>query len=239
MPIGTAGFLTAGTVGANLLGGIMQNSANATQARQARDWSAYMRSTAYQATVDDMQKAGLNPMLAYSQGASGTPSAAMATMQNTLGPAAQAGSSTYSELTSAQLKNVQSDQAREQVINTAADTEVKRATADNVDMDTRMKAFNSTYLSNLTDKVRADTSLTRNEQDLVIRKIRNAVLEGFNIEADTQNKKIDAYLKSLDIPESLGRASEMKGPLSHIKPWVEVGGKVMNSAGTAARALKN
>jgi len=66
------------------------NAASAEQAARQMDFQERMRSTQYQTAVEDMKNAGLNPMLAYSQGGAGTPTGAMgsvstATMKNALG----------------------------------------------------------------------------------------------------------------------------------------------------------
>ena len=68
------------SAGANLIGGVLTNNANtdiansANQASQAiananNAFNADQYATRYQTTVKDLQAAGLNPMLAYSQGA--------------------------------------------------------------------------------------------------------------------------------------------------------------------------
>lgn len=55
------------------------NAFSASEAQKARDWQTEMSNTSYQRTMADMQAAGLNPILAYSQGASATPTTTSAT----------------------------------------------------------------------------------------------------------------------------------------------------------------
>jgi len=92
--------------GASLLGGILTNQAQAQQAYSAQSFSAEqaqkqmdfqerMRATQYQTTVKDLMAAGLNPMLAYTQGGASTPTGQTAVMQNALGAGATSGQSGY------------------------------------------------------------------------------------------------------------------------------------------------
>lgn len=118
------------SAGASLLGGMFTkegqedtNVANAEQAARQMDFQERMSNTSYQRAVTDMRSAGLNPMLAYSQGGAGTPGGAMATMQNALGAgvqSAQAGARVAPDI----------EHVRSQAANLNADTENKAAQGD-------------------------------------------------------------------------------------------------------------
>lgn len=106
--MGDLGGIFSGILG--YLGQQDTNEANAAQAQKQMDFQASQSGTAYQRATADMKAAGLNPMLAYSQGGASTPGGAMATMQNSAASGVAATSSYYQQANArsdTELKNAQ------------------------------------------------------------------------------------------------------------------------------------
>lgn len=72
------------------VGGIYSAKMTQAEAQRNRDFQKMMSDTSYQRAVKDMRAAGINPMLAYAQGGSSTPSGSMASYGNPLDTAAYA-----------------------------------------------------------------------------------------------------------------------------------------------------
>jgi hypothetical protein len=101
---GNPALIAAGvTGGLAAFGQERTNAQNAQLARQQMDFQAQMSGTSYQRAVADMMAAGLNPMLAYSQGGASTPGGQTAVMQNALGAGATSATQGYQTALNAAL----------------------------------------------------------------------------------------------------------------------------------------
>lgn len=82
-PVGLIGTAAAGAGDVlNYMGQQKANETNINLARENREWQERMSNTAYQRAMTDMKRAGVNPMLAFSQGGAGTPASSAAQVEN-------------------------------------------------------------------------------------------------------------------------------------------------------------
>lgn len=122
----------AGSVAQGVASYYGQREANDMNQKLAREQMAFqerMSSTAYQRSMDDMSKAGLNPILAYGQGGASSPGGAMATMKDAVTPALS--SAIDAKRAHAEVENLHAvnDNLKKQNIKLGADTLLSEAQA--------------------------------------------------------------------------------------------------------------
>lgn len=143
-------------IGGSIIGGLLSNKGNeetnsannafnAEQASLNRDFQKDMRNTQYQAATQDMMAAGLNPMLAYSQGGAGTPagSAASASQPHSMRDIITPGISTAIQAAIAEKeianKDEQNELLRAQAMKTKAEAWTELGRPENLAVDTQLK----------------------------------------------------------------------------------------------------
>lgn len=122
----------------NYMGQREQNQSNAAAAAKQMDFQAAQTGSSYQRGVADMKAAGLNPMLAYSQGGAASGSGASYQAGNELG----AGVSSALSVAQARQQMQQSDAT---INNIKADTENKAEQTENIKADTLHKYALTTH----------------------------------------------------------------------------------------------
>jgi len=148
------------------------SAASAAMSREQMDFQERMRETQYQTAIQDMQKAGLNPMLAYSQGGAGTPSGAMgqvstAKVGNAIGSALQGYQTMAMNNADLDLKDATTKGTTAQTIKTEADT-IKTAadigyTLENTKLNQQQKSNLEEALKKISQEIvnlRASEKLT-------------------------------------------------------------------------------
>jgi len=202
-----------GTVLGGAVGGFLESSYkdkqaadfNSAEAAKTRAWQTDMAGTTYQRTMEDMRKAGLNPMLAYSQGGSSVPTGPVASYPGAVGAAyeqssaaqAQAGASQMQANTAASIGSATIEKIKADVLNTNTDTDRLKAITENLRVEYQnlvKDGYNKTEIGNhlraQIDKISAEIPQIHSQSMLntataALREVE-AVLGKYDIDAASQ-----------------------------------------------------
>lgn len=165
----------------SFIGGERRNQAQQEIADNANTFSAQQFASRYQTTTADMKAAGLNPMIAYSQGGGSPPTGQQAQMQDTITPAVQLYN--QSRLNSAQVANVEADTENKQAQSDLIKAQTGQSTASAVQAQAQTSLINETVSKVKQEVVNLTTDNERSRA--VIENLRveyqNLVKQGYNL----------------------------------------------------------
>lgn len=231
------GGLAAGGLG--LLGGILTNQTNTANAQAQMAFQAQQSATAYQRATSDMKAAGLNPMLAYTQGGASTSPGALARVENPVPAAVQAYTSTAATNASVRQANAQADLTSAQAASTAIDVRNKAAALDQGSESNARGAVDLTTVNQALGILKAnnDYNTITNLNNIAGKMGYGSTFDAAKQSADFRSQVIDNTLKSNLIPQSTKDAAFSSGVGGTVAPWAKLLAPLTNSASTFKNAF--
>lgn len=151
-----SGLAPLGAGALNYLGQRSANASNAQMAQQQMDFQERMSNTGYQRAVGDMSSAGLNPMLAYSQGPASSPGGASAVMGNELGAGVSSAFAGAQSIATLDQMAATTDQANQQSNLLKAQAYNATLEADRIAAQTKVSNAQHGQIEAEIDRIRSD-----------------------------------------------------------------------------------
>lgn len=155
---------TLGSVAGSVFGSVVQNHYNSANAAQANEWNVENYKHRYQWAVEDMRAAGLNPILAATNGIGGSISGASAASVGMSDIGSTMNSARASSAAERQAKNAE-HLAVSQIEKNVAEADSTRQATHGIVLDNGIKA-NNLNLAEQTYEKRLGYELQRMDQEL-------------------------------------------------------------------------
>lgn len=188
MGIGTDILAAGGNIGSTLL----QDRLNTANRHDAQDWETLMYANRYTMMVNDLKRAGLNPMLAYMQSPGGAPSSSAQSVQ-------------APDVVGA-INSTRANSAM--VANTNADTLKKGAETENVKVDTLVKGGMMQQIAAMTA-----SSLASAEQSKAMAEQIKVTIPKIEMEISKMKTEIEKDKSNIQLNDSLIQANQVLNSL--------------------------
>jgi len=227
------GLITSAVLGgaASLLGGFMNNQANARQVDAQVDFQERMSNSAHQREVADLRAAGLNPILSGTGGhRASSPAGAAANMQDIITPAV--GSALAARRSKGQLDLMQAQKEK-----TWEEADVAVSTKNLNRQATRTSLQQENLLNAQKEKTYFETGNQAMDMATKYQSIEESKNRMQNQDADTALKKIATAIQS-----STAKGIETEGEIDDTVVgkglrWIDRISRSIQGAGTARRQL--
>jgi hypothetical protein len=229
-PLGAAvgGFFggpTGAAIGATVGGGLDANQQASDNASSANTFSADQYAKRWQTTTADMSAAGLNPMLAYSQGVGNSPSGQAAPVRNAyegIGSTASSVASAYQANAQVGLIDQTVNKVKSEIANINSDTErISKAT------DVLRQQYQNLYAEN------HNITETGNVLRATVNKLRAEVpaisASEWLHKAQTDLANVNTQLGNLDIAAA-SKMSNIGREMGQLKPFLELLVSILRSS---------
>lgn len=236
-------MLIGGAIAGPLITGLFasegQQQANETNIQLGREQMAFqerMSGTSYQRAVQSMKDAGLNPMLAYSQGGASTPVGAMPQVQNV------AGAGVNSAAAGMGMAN-----ALQQIMQSGANTKQMEAMTEKIKSETMERNLNTARLAAEIEQVKSSKknldATADNTQQAILGTIadsaaKHATFTEMNkggFAADVAKRKAEAQLSQLEIPGAKASARFFESDMGAVNPYLRQILEVLRGVTAATR----
>lgn len=214
------------------------NEQNVALSRTQMRFQERMRGSAYQAAVSDMQKAGLNPMLAYSQGGASAPVGSMPQVQNAVGAGVSAAASAaglLQALTAVGKTEAETDFVKAQTARTLAETQAPGQYSALSEAELRERRVRALLGEEDVPRVRAIANREGVKTEV---ETGRGGWEHTGFAADVRRRKAEALLSELEVPAGRAQAEFYKG-IGEYSPYVKsILGLIDQLLGGAASAKR-